>query len=241
MANGNRPTGTTPPETTTRAPASVSVPPQSHAPASTGTPGYAPSVMGATIQPTPPPTPGNGIAAPGDVEQQLASQKKADDVVLSPEQSRDKVEATLTTGPMPAKPGTIATTPRSTGQTHLIVRTAGRPSFRRGGMTFTDEPTVIAVDSIGEDKASAIENEPMLEVKRISEDEAAHYQDDQSGFARHLATQNEAQLRQGLQRAKDENEQLRERVRALEEASQFDKAPKSGETFGEDNRRPRGR
>lgn len=61
----------------------------------------------------------------------------------------------------------------ATATQYVSVRTKeGTPRFRRGGQSFTREPTVLATDSISEDDLKAIREDEMLEVEDISEQEA---------------------------------------------------------------------
>lgn len=46
----------------------------------------------------------------------------------------------------------------------------GVPSFRRAGLAFTQQPTVIPVDDLSEDQITALMSEPRLVVTLIAED-----------------------------------------------------------------------
>lgn len=258
-------TGTIPPQNTGRAPATPSTPPSTvgttPTPSSSPGPGFGPGSTG-NLTATPSDSGGGptqpmivqgtplgaspGMAAPGDVVAQLKSQVKADEAPLSAEQSRDRVEGHLTSGASPAKPGTIATAPRATNATHLLVRTAGRNSFRRGGMTFTTDPQVVKVEDIGEERARAIEVEPMLEVHRITEDEAQNYQENYSAENTAFSQMTDDQIRQELSAARRELTKANARI-AEHEAKSADQdaksmgdlAPRQGESF--DSSAPRRR
>lgn len=157
---------------------------------------------------------------------------------LSKDQLQDLSDAGKTTGTSPAKPGTVSTTPRGAHQTHMIVRTRDKQSFRRGGLTFTTEPQVISVEDIGEEKAKQIEAEPMLDVTRASADDVAHHTNMMASLDREHAGMSDTELRQQLKRAhehiqkiEDENETLRNG------ASGADSAPKrDGQRPGEYDR-----
>lgn len=157
---------------------------------------------------------------------------------LSPEQLQDLSDASKTTGAEAAKPGTIQTTPRRGDQTHMIVRTRGRDSFRRGGLTFTNEPTVVAVADVGEERARQIEAEPLLEVRRVGEDEAADHTEMLGSMDRDMAGMSETELRQHLKRAHEHIRMQEETINELRNnASGADRAPRrDGQRPGEPDR-----
>ncbi len=227
MDNTKGTRGTIPPQTSGRAPAASTTPTAGD---------------GAPALPATPPAPGSnplqveivtpqtaGLAAPGDLRQQLASQVKADSAPLSGSQLQDKSDAPKSAGSFPAKPGTILTEDRHTEQTHLLVRARSK-SFRRGGLTFTEEPQIVKVEDIGAEKAAAIEAEPSLESKRITAQEAEYYADDMASSSSSIQGMSDAQIRQSHAQLSRDNESLRAEVKRLnDQYPGTDTAPKHGD------------